>query len=187
MKCQAKSKQTGEQCKRQATPGHKVCASHGSKSKQARAAAERRIEQAKAESWLLANIDDALPLASIDDVYDELLAVAGQASAWRKVLASRVAALEQLGYEGVTGEQVRADVALFERSMDRAMKAGELIVRLDIEGKRQRSIERLAEQHGHVLAEVIRRILTQLNLSPEQQTLVGTVVPAELRAIQEAK
>lgn len=42
---------------------------------------------------------------------------------------------------------------------------------------------RLAEQQGELVAEAIRRILDALNLTPEQQTLVGTVVPAQLRLI----
>ncbi len=43
VKCHATSKQRGRRCKRWATPGHKVCSSHGSKSPQAREAAAERI------------------------------------------------------------------------------------------------------------------------------------------------
>ena len=34
MQCTAKSKQSGEQCKRRATPGRNVCAIHGGKTRQ---------------------------------------------------------------------------------------------------------------------------------------------------------
>lgn len=42
-RCQARSKQSGEQCRRVATPGHRVCKSHGSGSPQARRAAALRL------------------------------------------------------------------------------------------------------------------------------------------------
>lgn len=42
---------------------------------------------------------------------------------------------------------------------------------------------RLAEQQGDLVAEVIRRILDALNLTPEQQQLVPVVVPQQLRLI----
>jgi len=42
---------------------------------------------------------------------------------------------------------------------------------------------KLAEQQGILVAAVIRRILTRLNLTDIQQGLVATVVPEELRAL----
>ena len=42
---------------------------------------------------------------------------------------------------------------------------------------------RLAEQQGALLADVIRAILADLNLTKAQQALVAVVVPAHLRAI----
>lgn len=42
---------------------------------------------------------------------------------------------------------------------------------------------RLAEQQGILIVATIRSILTDLNLTPEQQTLVGEVVPRHLRAL----
>jgi hypothetical protein len=42
---------------------------------------------------------------------------------------------------------------------------------------------RLAEQHGEVLAGVIRAVLADLRLSEAQQALVAEVVPRHLRAV----
>ena len=42
---------------------------------------------------------------------------------------------------------------------------------------------RLAEQQGDLVAQVIRRILDALDLTPAQQGLVATVVPRELRLL----
>jgi isopropylmalate/homocitrate/citramalate synthase len=42
---------------------------------------------------------------------------------------------------------------------------------------------KLAEAQGAMLADVIRAILNDLHLSPEQQRMVGEVVPRHLRAV----
>jgi hypothetical protein len=42
---------------------------------------------------------------------------------------------------------------------------------------------RLAENQGALVAQAIRQVLDQLNLTPTQQELVPTVVPAALRLI----
>jgi hypothetical protein len=49
-------------------------------------------------------------------------------------------------------------------------------------GVEERRVQ-LAEQQGAAVAEAIRRILCDLGLTAEQQTLVGEVVPRHLRAI----
>jgi hypothetical protein len=41
---------------------------------------------------------------------------------------------------------------------------------------------RLAESHGALVAEVMRKVLSQLELTPDQQTRALRVVPQELRA-----
>ena len=42
---------------------------------------------------------------------------------------------------------------------------------------------KLAEQQGILVAAVVRRILTRLNLTDDQLALVPTVVPEELRTL----
>ena len=50
--CSAKSKRSGERCRKPATPGSPVCAMHGSKSPRAIVAAERRLaEKLAADLW----------------------------------------------------------------------------------------------------------------------------------------
>ena len=177
--CTAKSKQSGQQCKRHAATGQAVCAIHGAKAPQAQAAAVQRIAQAEAEAWLLEHIKDAPPMTSLREVYDELLAVAGTAAAWRKVMQERVSEMQSLGYQGITGEQIKAEVVLFERALDRSAKIMDLIARLNIDERKQA----IDEQTGAKVAEGIRRILARLDLTDDQAVLVGTVVPEELRAL----
>lgn len=177
--CTAKSKQSGKQCKRHAAPNQDKCAMHGAKTPNALAAAETRRVMGEAEAWLLEHIKDARPMGSMREVYDELLAVAGTARVMRLVMEQRVSELSTTGYQGVTGEQVKADVVLLERALDRSAKVMDLIARLNVDERRVR----LAETQGALVADVIRRILDRLSLSDEQVALVGTVVPEELRAL----
>ena len=49
-------------------------------------------------------------------------------------------------------------------------------------GLMEREVQ-IAEKQGLMIAAVVRGILGKLNLSPEQEALVGVVVPQELRMI----
>lgn len=178
-RCTGKSKQSGEQCKRSAAPNQKVCVMHGAKAPAAIAAAERRAAEAEATRWMLEHIKDAAPLHSIGDVYDELLAVGGVARTMRLVMQDRVSTLQTTGYEGHTGEQVKADVVLLERALDRSAKVTDLIARLNIDERKQR----LTERDGALVATAIRGILEDLQLTPEQQARVPVVVATRLRAL----
>jgi hypothetical protein len=68
---------------------------------------------------------------------------------------------------------------LYSRERDRLIKVCSEAIRAGIEERRVQ----LAEQQGALVAEAIRRILDDLNLSPEQLSQVATVVPRHLRAI----
>lgn len=175
MQCTAKSKQSGQQCKRNAAPGQTKCAMHGAKAPQAVAAAQRRQAEAEATAWMLKHLKDATPMAHLGEVYDELLAVAGTARTMRLVIQQRVSELAGTGYEGATGEQVKADVMLLERALDRSAKVMELIARLDIDERKQR----LEDAEVDLLERVVRGILERLDLTPEQSALVPVVVPEQ--------
>lgn len=169
----------GGPCHAVAQPGFTVCRHHGAGSPVVKAAAERRVAEAEATRWMLEHIKDAAPLQSLGDVYDELLAVAGVARTMRLVMQDRVSTLQTTGYEGHTGEQVKADVVLLERALDRSAKVTDLIARLNIDERKQR----LTERDGALVATAIRGILEDLQLTSEQQARVPVVVAARLRAL----
>ena len=68
---------------------------------------------------------------------------------------------------------------LYSRERDRLIKVCSEAIRAGIEERRVQ----LAEQQGALVAEAIRRILDDLNLSPEQLSQVASIVPRHLRAI----
>lgn len=179
-RCTATSKQSGERCKRQASPGQTTCTSHGSRAPQNIAAAERRIAEAQAVEWMLKHIKDAAPMASLGDVYEELLAVGGTARAMRQVMQQRVSELQTTGYQGVTGEQVKADVVLLERALDRSAKVSELIARLNLDER----IVRHDEARIRNQAEAVQAGLEAAQLSEEQRTTVIRVMLQQLRTIE---
>jgi hypothetical protein len=169
----------GQPCKAFAMRGQMVCRKHGGKTPLGLQAGEQRIaeQQAAAE---IARITDAPPLKSISEVYDWLLSIAGTVKAWGEILQARVAVLSSLGYETeYAGTQLRADVILFERALDRSAKLGEALVRLDLEGRKQALDERVAGQ----LVAVVRAILGDLELTDDQRMVAELVVPKRMKEI----
>jgi len=106
-----------------------------------RAAALRVVEQDAAA--LLAQLD----VAPVSDPFTELSKLAGQVTVWKDQLAAKVNDLTALRYEahGAGTEQLRAEVALFERALDRCMTVLVAMTKLGIEERLARISERQAE------------------------------------------
>lgn len=173
----------GTPCGKGPLPGLTVCTHHGGNAPAARAAGQRRVAQQAAEAALLEGIADAPPLRSLREVYDELLATGGQISDARQKLAAHVGNLDALDHDGPQGEQTRANVALFERFLDRSMKFAELIIRLNIDERRQA----LNERDGQAVATVLRRALDRLNPTPEQRAAAPAIFAEEIHALTAPK
>jgi hypothetical protein len=145
----------GEPCGNSPIRGGKVCRSHGGSAPQVKAAAaERVVEQQVRRS--LARLD----VPAIEDPFTELGKLAGQVVSWKDALAALVnrlvedAPCEQCGAEGgrlryesfATGaEQLRSEVSLFERAMDRCASVLGLMAKLNIDERMARISERQAE------------------------------------------
>lgn len=182
LKCSAK-RRNGEACKAWAVAGMKVCRMHGGASPQAKAAAQRRLAEAAAVRAVEADAAADLAHAALRPVKDpvELLAMlASEAAAWKDALAARVNALMSVRFTSEQGaEQLRSEVALYERAMDRTAKLCESLAKLGLEDRRVR----LDEQTADLVAGVIRAILDDLGLTVEQQGRVPEVVPRHLRLL----
>lgn len=177
-RCKA-HRSNGEPCKRPPIRGGTVCASHGGRAPAVRAAAGRRLAEQEATREVALLTDAQGPL-SLPDVYREMLTTAGTAVAWQRVLRERVESLD--GFSSTSGmgaEQVRADVILFERAMDRTAKVLELIARLDLDAR----IAQISEVQGEQVARVLRSALDTGNLSREQHSVVTSALAVELRKL----
>lgn len=182
VRCVGTVTKTGEQCSKPPIKGALVCTAHGGKTPNVRKAAAMKLT----EEYVRREIDsmrEVAQLRSVGDIYDDLLEVASDNRAWRLLLRDRVSYLTTLHTNPTehTGEQVRADVLLFERSLERSAKIGEVLARLNLDERKQALDERTAAQ----LALVIQTILGDLNLTPEQQAIAAEAAPRRVRELGE--
>lgn len=156
-----------------------VCWAHGGRLPPVKKAAAL----ARTEATVRREIEgmrDVPPFTSMTHVYTELMEVAAANSQWRKLLQDRVSYLNNLGYSSLeSGEQVRADVLLFERALERSAKTGEMLARLNLDERKQALDERTAAQLGIV----IQQILNDLDLTEEQRARATVVAPARVREL----
>lgn len=169
-------KLNGERCQLPPIKGAVVCGSHGGRAPQVRAAAARRVAEAKAaaavERWSATG-----DMPEVTDPYGELMKLAGMAAAWRDYAAAQVERIqEEMRYSTHAGEQLRAEVAVFERAMDRSAKVLESIARLDIADKQVR----LQAAQVALVVTLVQRVLDDLDLTTAQQERAVTVVPGHM-------
>ena len=192
--CTATSKQTGNQCRNTAIPGLTVCRIHGGSTARAKAAAARNVETQRARD--AANqLGIPLEVSPQQALLDEVQRAAGMVAYYgQRVteiaeqdtnrLVNGVTKVEQRdGAQSQTSKTVEATtnvwLQLWNEERDRLARVANLAIRAGIEERRVQ----LAESQGALIADVIRRILGRLNLTPDQYDLVGEVVPQELRAL----
>lgn len=157
--------------------GAEVCGAHGGRAPQVKQKAAERVLEGEAQKANDRYLRNSQPVA---DPLTALLEIAGEITGFKDFLAGRLADLgpESWRYEGVAAEQLRAEVALYERALDRTAKVLVDINKLGLEERQTR----LAERQSNLLHATIARVLAALDLTPEQEALVPVVVPRELRA-----
>ncbi len=113
-----------------AMQGQARCRLHGGKSPRALAAAERRLAEGRIRAAL-----DEVGVREIDNPLAELRSLTAEVVAWKDLVANHVAALEDRysSADAKGTEQIRAEVELYERALDRAGKFLEMWARLGID------------------------------------------------------
>lgn len=194
MRCSAK-RRNGEGCGAWAVRGATVCRMHGGSSPQARAAAARRVQEEKA-ARAAQRLAQPITTDPSQALLDLVSSAAGEVAYWRnrvdeiqdrdeKRLTSGLTKItEGKDRGGVTTLRTVETIAAIEYRMwtmaqDRLAQYATAALRA---GVQERQIK-LAEQEGALVAEVIKAILDQLDLSPEQVARVPEVVPAQLRLL----
>jgi hypothetical protein len=156
IRCTAKSSRTGEPCRAWAVRGARVCSAHGGRAPQVAAAAKRRLleQDVMAE---LAKLD----LEPLGDPLTQLALLAAQAAWWKDAMAERVNRLTSLRYEGTgSGEQLRAEVALWERALDRCEKFLSSMARLNIDER----LAKISEDQGRLIADFVGAALRHFGI-----------------------
>lgn len=159
--------------------GQKVCGIHGGRTRQAKAAAARRVNEAKLERQMT-NTLARMNVASVDNPLAALSTLAGQVVAWQGALADRVNDLTDIRYQDAKGgEQLRAEVALYERAMDRCNTVLGTISRLNIDERMAVISEKQAER---VIA-AIDAVLDFLGITGDQAVAAKRIAAQKLRAV----
>lgn len=174
-RCTGTSKRSQKRCKRAAILGGTVCSIHGGKSPRAVAAAAERVLDGQVRAELA-----RLETDPVEDPLRELQRLAGQVLAWKDALGHRVNELTSIRYTSETGgEQLRAEVALFERAMDRCATVLTAMARLNIDERLARITERQIEVcYGALVA-----ALGGIGLTVEQQREARALFARHLRAV----
>jgi hypothetical protein len=178
-RCVGTVQSTGQPCKQAAIEGAVVCNAHGGKMPNIKKAAALRVTEAKVRAQI-DDMRDVVQLTSVGDIYDDLLEVASVCRAWRRILQDRVSYLSDLHtYQTESGEQVRADVLLFERALERSAKVGEMLARLNLDERRQAIDERTAA----TIALLIQGVVSDLGLPAEEQQRAEQLVIQRVREL----
>lgn len=114
--CKGHRSRDGRCCANSAMQGQEVCHAHGGRAPQNRRAAGRRLAEDGARRTLA-----EVGVDPIGDPVEALADLAAQAVALKDHFAARVAELDEYRYRSDMGtEQLRAELELYERAMDRA-------------------------------------------------------------------
>lgn len=151
--------------------GH--CKLHGGSTTAQAARADRDRLEANTRA-VLAELD----VAPVTDPLHALLELAGQTLAWQSATAELVNRLENIRYAGSNGaEQLRAEIALYERAMDRASSVLSSIARLNIEER----VARVTERQAEVVTGAVVAGLTAAGVTGEQLVVAQRAAAQHLR------
>jgi len=166
-------------------PGSKVCVRHGAKSPQAIKAAQERENRRIVTELYEADPQAAIAaygVEGIQDPLDMLSRVTAGVLHTMDALGQRVNSLEEIRYENDTGgEQTRAELKLYMQAQAQAGKFLDMLIKSGFEDRRLK----LDEQTAQLFVTAMQRVLARLELTPGQTILVGTVIPEELRALNQ--
>ncbi|MFE2832173.1 hypothetical protein ACFXI6_14165 [Streptomyces mirabilis] len=197
-RCWGYSKKTQSQCGQAAMPGQNVCKFHGGAAPQSIRAAEQRLAEEKARA-LVQTYGRKIETTATAALLDEVQWTAGHVAWLRERVQEIETAAAVAGTDtehpliwGVTREKeggedrgITSEAApnvwlkLYQAERSHLVKVCESALRAGIEER----MVRLAESQGAKVAEAVRGILGDLQLTAEQQARVAEIVPRRLRAL----
>ena len=177
--CRGTNRQ-GKPCGLRPIPGGTVCKWHGGGAPQVIAAAQRRL----AAQAMTADAEAVLAHEGIEPIEDpltELGKLASGAKAFMDQLGKRVNDLNDIEhFDDKLVPQIRVAVELYERAMDRTHRMLDSLVK---HGYAERQIT-IAENEAMLVAGVIRRVVSALGLTPEQQATAQKLLAEEFRQLE---
>lgn len=169
-------------------PGDGRCKLHGGSTRSHRTANQvTQAERAVATFGLPREIDprDALleeiyrTAGAVDWLHQQVQRLEAEQVIWGKTEEVEKTAGEFPGVDVTHAAAIHVWVELWQNERKHLVNVSKAAIAAGLEERKVR----LAEQQGAMLASVIKNILGDLDLTPEQQSLVGQVVPRHLRAV----
>lgn len=153
-----------------------MCETHGGRAKQVlAAAAERRLDAEVRQT--LARLD----VADVADPLTELGRLAGQILAWRDAIAARVNQLDAIRYSavGAGSEQIRGEVQLYERALDRCVQVLGIMAKLNIDSR----LARISERQADILIAALTATFAEVGITGQTAVDARKVLARHLRAV----
>jgi hypothetical protein len=159
--------------------GEGRCRIHGGNTKSHRVGAAIAIADKEARAIL-----GQLDVKPVGDPFEALLLIAGQAIAWLQAAAQLVQDLDgRIRYEDAKGaEQLRAEVQIVERAMDRVAQILTAINRLKIEDR----MARIAEKQAERVLSAIDAALAAAGVSGQQAAEARLTAARHLQAVPDS-
>jgi len=186
--CGARTRNGGT-CKKPPLDGTTRCKLHGGASHKAQAvAAQRRAERELI--FLGIPVTEIHPAEAIVQLVQYQAAIVNywrtkvanldeNDLTWGRTIEVRKDSGEFPGTDTTSEAKPHIAYAMLVQAQDKLADYATAALKAGVEERRVR----LAENQGALVAQAIRQVLDQLNLTPTQQELVPTVVPAALRLI----
>lgn len=171
-RCAGHSKRAdGAPCNAQPVDGSDKCRHH----------AGRRAEVIKAEFTAdreARRLLGQLGVSPIDNPLERLQELAAEVLAWQDICRTMVGTLSELRYKAAgSGEQLRAEIGMYERSLDRSSKVLEALVRLNIEER----LVRLADRQAALMSQALDWLLSVFDCADSE--LARSAVAMMLRSV----
>lgn len=161
---------SGSRCRKRPEPGMTVCRMHGGATRQAREAARLRLLEAKVQGEL-----ERREIRPVVNPVEHLAELGGEVLAWHDLCRTHLQHLRSWDYTDLRGvEDVRALIALYERSLERAVSTMERMARLGLDAETLRQqlrieAERPSREQAAALDPLIRRVIDAMGPSAEQR------------------
>jgi hypothetical protein len=172
--CTATSKRSQERCKRAPTPGSPVCKIHGSASPQAKRKAQLRLVETEARARL-----KRMDIEPVTDPFTELQRLAGRALAWERIVSEVVDGIGTWRYESPTGEQMRAELGMFERALAGCRQTLVDLARLHVDDR----VLRIREREADLFERAMLATFRDLQLTEDQTRAAKSAIVGHLRSL----
>ncbi len=166
-RCTATARRTGQRCGRSAILGGNVCATHGGSIGRVKRRAAERLAENEATAMVA-----RMTIEPVTDPIAELKALAGRALAWEKTFDQKRQELAEFRYRDErSGEQIRAEILLVERGMDRCLAILTAVAKLALDER----LVKLEEAKAALVEQLVLGVFTDLGLTPGADVRGGGV------------